>query len=69
MSKKDEDARWEAHYRSKETPQETIARIDKEKDAMKSQNQGFIGAMVLFGLFLLLTFGFGCQFDAPYARY
>jgi len=69
MRNGDQDTQLETQARSKETQEETIARLTREKENMESQNQGFIGAMVLCGLFLLLTLGFGCQIDAPSARY
>lgn len=59
-----------------ETHEKKIERLEREKWALereiegkKEQNRGFIGAMVLCGLFLILTFGFGCQIDSPHGRY
>jgi hypothetical protein len=59
-----------------ETPNQKIERLEREKRALeydiesrKQHSQGFIGAMIVCGLFLLLTLGFGCQIGGSSGRY
>jgi len=68
-TEKEKQAEVNAYLRSQETPEQTIARLEREKQATKSEHQGLIGIIVLSGIFLLLTQGFGCQIGAPYERY
>jgi hypothetical protein len=59
-----------------ETPNQKIERLEREKRALENEiaarenhRKGFIGAMVLCGLFLILTLGFGCQIGGSGGRY